>query len=250
MLDPRTTAESILGPVTWDTPTTGFCHCPGETNHTSRSGKKDCRITLDGVPTVYCFHDHCQPQVESANRALRQAMTREAWTLVMPGGTNIRAGPRFTSPPKPAVRLDEVGERIAREIAHRYSSIMAEFRWPLDAMRAQSPIDLHGYSPDDHFRRWLLLWPPDAILWIGQVTDSGRPEAAAHFRPVADWYDIGPIMGNYTCAARFHPATYSRSDQAILQREFLVVESDDLSHDEIGAVFNWLQRWCKLPLHC
>ena len=48
-------------------------------------------------------------------------------------------------------------------------------------------------------------------------------------------------MGQLTCPATFKSNSFSRSNENILQRRFLVVESDVLSKDQIGAVFKWLK---------
>src|SRR5947208_16816958 len=34
----------------------GFFDCPGKQYHTHRNGKKDCRVSLDKVPTINCLH--------------------------------------------------------------------------------------------------------------------------------------------------------------------------------------------------
>ena len=31
---------------------------PGKHLHTAGDGERDCKIELDGAPTVHCFHDH------------------------------------------------------------------------------------------------------------------------------------------------------------------------------------------------
>jgi hypothetical protein len=79
-------------------------------------------------------------------------------------------------------------------------------------------------------------------VWIGDVHSSGRPEHRTHFRPVADWYQIGPVMGNYTCGSSFKPGTFRRSNENCNGTRFLVVESDALGKDQVGAVFAYLRR--------
>src|SRR5262249_10132077 len=63
------------------------------------------------------------------------------------------------------------------------------------------------------------------------------PEHAAHFRSVAEWYQIGAAMGNFTCGSGFRRGSYSRSNENIEGQRFMVVESDTLSKDEVGAIF-------------
>ena len=59
MIDPRQIASQLLGAIDWQTEVSGFCRCPGEAFHTSANGKKDCRVNVDGAPTIFCFHASC-----------------------------------------------------------------------------------------------------------------------------------------------------------------------------------------------
>jgi hypothetical protein len=79
MNDPRQVAASIIGAVDWQTEVSGFCRCPGEALHTHHNGKKDCRISVDGAPTIYCFHSSCAPVVAEACRNLRRAIGQGPW---------------------------------------------------------------------------------------------------------------------------------------------------------------------------
>ena len=81
MIDPRRVAMSILGAIDWQTEVRGFCRCPGEAFHTSANGKKDCRVNVDGVPTIFCFHASCAAAVAEANRRLRKEIRDRRWIL-------------------------------------------------------------------------------------------------------------------------------------------------------------------------
>jgi hypothetical protein len=92
MIDPRQTAERIVGPVDWQSEVSGFCKCPGEGMHTSGNGKKDCRVNVDGAPTIFCFHATCAPAVAEANRRLRRELGCGEWAIELPGGKVLRSG--------------------------------------------------------------------------------------------------------------------------------------------------------------
>jgi hypothetical protein len=92
MVDPRHVAERMLGPVDWQTEVSGFCRCPGEAFHTSHDGKKDCRVNVDGAPTIFCFHASCAPAVAEANRRLRRELGASPWELRLPDGRQLRSG--------------------------------------------------------------------------------------------------------------------------------------------------------------
>ncbi len=92
MIDPRQVAERIVGHVDWQTEVSGFCRCPGEVMHTSHNGKKDCRVNVDGAPTIFCFHASCAPAVAEANRRLRRELGDGSWEMALPGGRTLRSG--------------------------------------------------------------------------------------------------------------------------------------------------------------
>jgi hypothetical protein len=139
--------------------------------------------------------------------------------------------------------LQTVAERFRPELFER-------FRWPLARILEESPLLAAERDPEDQFRTWLRLWPAHCTVWIGDVYSSGRPEHGTHFRPVAEWDRIGPVMGNFTCGSSFKPGSYRRSNENCNGTRFMVVESDTLSKDEVGSVFAYLRRRLNYRLHC
>ena len=216
MTDPRQIAAGIVGAVDWQTEVSGFCRCPGESLHTHKTGKKDCRVNVDGAPTIYCFHASCAPAVAEANRALRRAINQNPWTLTMPGGRVLRNGdvlqssgtvlPREVVQARAKAEGRDAGDQLVLEtlkaLAERFKPELFEsFCWPLAQIIEDSPLLVHQRDAEDQFRTWLRLWPAHCHVWIGDIYSSGKPEHRTHFRPVADWYQIGPVMGNFTCGS-------------------------------------------------
>lgn len=64
-------AVALLGDIEWDTESKGLCSCPGGHLHTTGDGERDCRVCLDGAPTISCFHNHCSKIVKAKNHELR-----------------------------------------------------------------------------------------------------------------------------------------------------------------------------------
>ncbi len=264
MNDPRQVAAGIVGAIDWQSEVSGYCRCPGESLHTHKTGKKDCRVNVDGAPTIYCFHSSCASAVAEANRALRRAISQSPWTLTLPDGQILRSGDVLQASgtvlrrevmvarAKIAGRLP--GEQLLLEtlvaMAGRFRpELFEKFHFPFARILEVSPLLVANRDPDDQFRTWLRLWPADSTVWIGDVYSSGQPNHATHFRPVSDWYQIGPVMGNYTCGAAFKPGSYRRSNETIQGKRFLVVESDSLKKDEIGAVFAYMNNRLHYNLH-
>jgi len=263
-MDPRQVASQLLGAIEWQTEVSGFCRCPGEALHTSANGKRDCRVNVDGAPTVYCFHASCAGAVAEANRRLRREVNAFPWELRLPSGQVLRSGdvlqaggavlPREVVKARAQAEGRQAGEQLLLETlsaaAERFRPELFDFfRWPMAEILADSPLLVADRDAEDQFRTWLKLWPACSRVWIGGVYSSGKPEHRTHFRPVAEWYQIGPVMGNYTCGSSFKPGCYARSNENLNGHRFLVVESDTLTRDEVGAVFAYINRRLRFNLH-
>ena len=264
MNDPRTIAQRIVGPVDWQSEVSGFCKCPGEALHTSTSGAKHCRVNVDGAPTIFCFHASCIVAVAEANRRLRRELGSSPWTITLPGGRVLRNGdvlqtsgavlPREVVQVRARAEGRDAGEALVLEsvrlMAERFKPELFDlFRWPFAEIVADSPLRVSERDAEDQFRTWLKLWPAHCHVWIGDVFSSGKPEHRTHFRPIADWYQIGPVMGNFTCGSSFKPGSFSRSNENCNGTRFMVVESDTLPKDGVGAIFAYLNRRLHFNLH-
>ncbi len=82
----RRVAEAVLGRIDEG----GFVKCPGQAHHTGRTARKDCRVRLDGAPTVFCVHTSCLSAVEEVNGRLR----REIAIAESAAERGERTGPR------------------------------------------------------------------------------------------------------------------------------------------------------------
>ena len=276
MIDPRQIAASIVGAVDWQSEVSGFCRCPGEALHTHKTGKRHCRVNVDGAPTIYCFHSSCVAVVAEANQRLRRELGVSPWALTLPGGRVLRSGDVLQSNGTVKTRAEiergpasgthggtvagkrhyatAAAERLVvetvRVMAERFRPELFEmFRWPFGQILEDSPLLVAERDADIQFRTWLNLWPAHCHVWIGDVFSSGKPEHRTHFRPIADWYQIGPAMGNYTCGSSFKPGSFSRSNANCNGTRFMVVESDTLAKDEVGAIFAYLNLRLHFNLH-
>jgi len=264
MIDPRQIAAGIVGAVDWQTEVSGFCRCPGESLHTHHTGKKDCRVGVDGAPTIYCFHASCAAAVATANLRLRRELNVSPWSLTLPGGRVLRNGdvlqssgtvlPREVVQARAKAEGRDANEQLILEtlktLAERFKPELFEsFHWPFAQIIADSPLLVSERDAEDQFRTWLKLWPAHCHVWIGDVYSSGKPEHRTNFRPVAEWYQIGPVMGNFTCGSSFKPGSFQRSNANCNGTRFMVIESDTLPKDEVGAIFAYLNRRLRFNLH-
>ena len=72
----RAIAAELFPPISWQSPTEGWIECPGLASHTTATEPNHTRVTLDQVPTVFCFHEHCRSAVDAANSKLRSRIGR------------------------------------------------------------------------------------------------------------------------------------------------------------------------------
>jgi hypothetical protein len=75
-------AEEILGEIDWESETRGYLPCPGKHLHTAADKDHDCRIDIDGAPTLHCFHDSCSGIVAGVNHELRSRIGIDEADLV------------------------------------------------------------------------------------------------------------------------------------------------------------------------
>jgi hypothetical protein len=240
-------AVGLFGPIQWEGET-AYLHCPGEAQHTHPTGERDCRVTLDNVPTIHCFHTSCMGQVEAANHALRSAIAKGAMT----GSFSEKPQQRSTE----EIAASKERERY-QALKLRAKASMTEIldKHSLGAadLWEKSPVRL-TCDPAKDWRLLLKLFQPDDVVWIGGTTDScqndapepRKAECRRHFRAVADWLPLPAAPSQFICPNPFKCGINSRSNQNVLFRRYLVVESDTLTKDQIGAVFSWCQQFMRL----
>lgn len=231
--------EKYLPSVRWLSPVKGLCLCPGREKHTSKSTKKDCAVFLDGkVPTVYCFHQNCQVEVEAVNDDIRAA-----WRYFQP---EVSAEERQKLLEDSSRRHELESRALAAK-----ATILEKYKWNIfgEALNAQLP---------EQFRIWRdSLWRPTDIIWVGESHSSGQFFHRNHFMLAED----ATTKGHFSTASTFRTGTYSRSNESVLTTPYLVVEGDAVlkpvmlndndRHDNklaCAAIFNWLRKEMKLTL--
>jgi hypothetical protein len=233
-------AEKVLGEIDWISPTEGYCECPGKDRHTSKNGQRDCMLYLDRVPTLHCVHASCKPATEAANRKLRAALLNAS--------EDSDASPRRpTAADKARLAERERQTRIRLRAAKALPQLLDQYAWPYDAIIKESPVTVAGTEPD-HWRLLLARFKPDDVVWIGDKFDSGKSHHARHFKTVTEWLKQTDAPGPFLCPSTFKNTSIARSNDNILARRFLVVESDALTKDQVGSVFKWLRQEAGLHL--
>lgn len=240
----QTTRHSITAALVrdiyWTDGDTGFCQCPGQHRHTHSNKRRDCRVTLDKVPTLYCVHTSCLSEVERVNHELRSAIAK----------AECGKSPIIHARPPTAEELARKRERAANERL----KLRAEASLPqILKDHATDPVDYFELSPmrllDDPSNDWRMLlglFQPDDIVWIGQVYDSGKQDHTRNFRSVREWFKEPAAFGQFTSPSIFKRGSFSRSNENVVQRRFLVIESDHLNKAEMCAIITWCRQFMRL----
>jgi hypothetical protein len=225
-------AASVLGEIEWASDVLGYCECPGKKSHTSKDGGKDCVIYLDRVPTVSCFHGSCKTAVDAANKRLRAA-------ILNPTGDAEYQPRKLTVDERERIQVREKNARLQLRARKALPTILKKHRCLYGTMLNESPVNVRD-NEADHWKLLLSKFKPDDVVWIGERESSGKPENAVNFRTVVDWLKCEWVPHPFICPATFKNNSSSRSNDMVLERRFVVVESDELTRDEVGAVFRYL----------
>ena len=94
-------ATELLGDIDWQSETSGFCACPGKHLHTTGDGERDCKIELDGAPTIHCFHKSCRGIKAGVNHELRSRIGKAEFVPTPCVEAHPRHGEPVELPPPP-----------------------------------------------------------------------------------------------------------------------------------------------------
>ncbi len=251
----RAFVEKRYGGVDWVDNHVCHCACPGEDLHSNRTADNHCRIYVnaDPVPTIDCQHQSCADVIAAHNKRLRHL-----WRQAMSGGV-LNLSPTETRVLDQEIRAREAEaaiEKVKRDEAraalrklaiwaqvHRHEILRAQ-PWTASEILADSPSPVPE-NPEDHWRLILGRYEPQETLWIAdEVHFSGEwkdgQEFSHCFQTVHYWLFRKQVPGVFICPAVLVERANRRSNDNVVHRPFIVVESDTLNRDEVGAVFKWL----------
>lgn len=234
---PQQIAEQHLGPINWLNDQTGYCACPGYNSHTTGEGQRDCIIYLNDVPTLHCLHSSCREIIVRKNHELRQSIGRQ------PNHPQLASKSELQKLQK----LRETRERYRARATQSLPRILKDWEWTYESIVAASPTAIPS-CPHAQARMLLERFPADSVVWTGDRHDSGSPEHSAHFRKAGEWITEDKIAGPLICPSTFKPDCYARTNENVMARPFLVVESDTLNKDQAGGIYHWLHKEVDMDL--
>lgn len=234
----REIVNSMFHVIDWKSDEVAFIDCPGKHFHTGKNSKKDCRVNLDVPPTIFCLHSSCSAIIADMNYKFRRAL----WD------NNPLPKREFTEGERAKIKQDmaqkKKEEEWRQDAIKNKATILQENKWLASDVFHESPM--MGDDPMNDSKLFLeTMFKADDIIWNGDVMDSGKPEHKDNFRAVKDFLTTG-IKGNFTCGSTFKSGTISRSNDNVLSRPYLVVESDTLTIDETCSLYRWMKRFLQL----
>ena len=150
--------------------------------------------------------------------------------------------------PKKFRRRKQQAERIALEMRQQLRQILIDYEWPYKKIRDSNEWAFRAlcFQRDAFLKK---MFAPADTIWIGEKWHSGdkRPQNASHFRTLEEWLRLPLIPWEFVSHSTFAPGSTCRCNDSIAERKYLVVESDELTTDQIGAVFAYLDD-CGLSL--
>lgn len=135
-------------------------------------------------------------------------------------------------------------ENHQRSAAALLKRIMADFAW--SAAEIQESGNVGHWTPLDQQVYFLSeMFQPSDVVWIGHVWSSGKEKHATNFRDQGRWLShlqrSGEILPfEFVSHCTWQPGSFERTNANLVQRRYIVVESDSLTMDQTGAVLNWM----------
>ena len=247
----------------------GLFKCPGRHWHTTPNAETDCKLFINdaGYFQLHCVHTSCHDSIAVVNSILAKRRGIAVGHAPLDKGAVLDANSKSkidNDPPATIQKQDKSGGRESqstpkeagiraelrrqRRMENALSDIIREFEWPYEQMVKDSRGGIDEPVHEHYYQAFCLFEDAD-FVWCGRdVQDTGSPAHASRFRPVRQWLAETTCPGSFICPSTFKQGVYSRSKEHVLRPKFLVVESDKIGKNEIGALFRWLKTSVGLRL--
>jgi len=137
--------------------------------------------------------------------------------------------------------LVEAADHRARPLV---PSLLEAHQWEYQSICTDSQVDFNAVAVVQHPAYLLNLFEPGDVIWTGEVHEMGE----RNFRTREQCLETKAAFPPLTCPSTFKPGIWSRKLENILHKRFLVVESDVIHRDQVGAIFKWLRDENNLHL--
>jgi hypothetical protein len=217
-------ASELLGDVKWQSETSGFVVCPAKHLHTTGESERDCKIDLDNVPTLHCFHNSCGGILAGVNHELRSLIGKAEYKLLPAESAALVLG----KPVNLAVLLGNV-----RDYVKRYVVFTGEAQPVVVALWAAHAwaIDAFDYTP------YLQVTAPEKQCGKSRVLDCLEP-----LTPKA-WRVISPSE-----AVLYHKIGVDKPTLLLDESDTLFCKGNDDRGEFLRSLLNaGFERKAKVP---
>jgi hypothetical protein len=230
----RAVAAAHLPAITWLSSNHGQFTCP--------EGHPDCWVYLDGAVTLFCpggKERRCYPELQRLASEIRDELAEAE----AEGGA-----PKYVPTEEDRRRWAEKAARREQVRFHynRTRPLVFKQRKSLADLRKSSPRIIDWPRADDWRVLLRSLFPHHHIIWIGERSETSRPECATNFRSVDDWLKRKPgrpAYGPLWSPAAFKAGIYHRRQKNVLFQMYFPVEGDQpLTLDEQATALLWLSK--------
>lgn len=144
-------------------------------------------------------------------------------------------------------------DQLSIQARQSLPQILEKYQWTEAEIRETGNLVMPGVHPvaslTDQRRLFLSnMFEADDVVWVGAVWQTGKPKHKGRFMQCEQWLGMQRISGEFCSHCTFQPGSFSRSNENVAVRKFLVVESDVLTIDQVGAIFNYMASQHQLNL--
>jgi hypothetical protein len=207
----------------------GFIKCPGEALHNHATTQRDAAIVMPpkSLPVIKCFHDSCRGKVSALSEELRMAIEDAA----LSGEIEFS----WEEADQATLEVWGAGKNAEKGAKAKKEQVVA-IPWSVEDIQKASPTPVPG-TPEGQGKMLLTLFDDDDIIWMGDPWHSGKKRHMQHFQTARSYRESGQMSWkSYTTGATYMPGSYSRGNESVLRRKFLIAESDNLDRGQAGAV--------------
>ena len=204
--------------------------CGHELRKVGAEQKMLCPFHSEKTPSFTVYpdnHYHCFGCCESGD--IFDYLERQRGLTFVEACESLGASqdPDYHIPPPSSPLRPSKPTISAKQAARGFHSIAKNYPWAEEDAWEESPHRLDHDSSHD-WKVLLSLFPNDSVVWIGHRTETGSAHHARNFRRPSEWMVESEPPGSSICPSVFTEGSFSRSNDSVTARPFLVIEGDTM----------------------
>jgi hypothetical protein len=144
---------------------------------------------------------------------------------------------------------NNVESELKQLASKAFPEILRDWKWPVSAIIEDSKRAIPTDVPL-HWKPVVELFQVGDVIWTGDTRNSGRPQDTEYFCAREEWLSRPQLNGPLICPATFQQGCFQRRNEHVVNKRFLIIESDNLPHDDAGAIIHWFHIELGWKLRC